>query len=390
MKYLSDLLYVDIPTHSFKGYNKTYNVYVVIPYLQMEIDNVPSFHTNNRLIYTGNVYGTGSNIRIYLNDIISTYVYDNSYVYNHIDNNKGFIGTSITDPVIFESYVTVEDVGTYYVVPEDDVIMSYYKDAKTVAYRNIRPLYTSYPETSYNPLMQRTYVLPRIPRLPYSTNNFWVSGMLASNIGWIGANTNTYDEFELNVVGLKEDNTVEVNGIQSFYTETPINAVTLKGDVYEEIVRKANKIAFAGVPHDGEARPTIPIATIDDCPAEYYLIWIDRTGAYQCQPFKGKNVLSESVSTSYITNMTDIKKVINKNITNEWTLNSGWLTEDQYKAYESIFTSKYVYLFNTEYDDGYEVILDTNKWTEKTKNNRDKMFNLTITVKAAQNQNIIY
>lgn len=390
MKYLSDLLYVDIPTSDFSGQNKTYKVYMVTPYLQLEVDYYPSMQYNKRLIYTGNVYGTGKTARIYLNDIIATHVYDNSYVYNHIDNYNGFISTQITDPVLFEIKVEVEGVGEYSVTADDNVIMNYYRDAKTIAYRNILPLYTDYLPISYNPLMQRTQVLPRIPRLPYSTNNFWLSGMLASNRAWINANASPYYDAEINVVGLMDDNSVEVRGIQTFYTESPINAITIKGDEYDDIVKNADKIAFAGRPSDGSPRPVIPIAVIDKCPADYYLIWIDRTGAYQCQPFNGKNVLSESVSTSYINNLIDVQKVVGKNITNEWSLNSGWLSEEQYKAYESIFSSKYLYLFNVEYDDGYEVILNTNKWTEKTKTNHDKMYNLSITVKAAQTQNINY
>jgi hypothetical protein len=140
----------------------------------------------------------------------------------------------------------------------------------------------------------------------------------------------------------------------------------------------------------GDLQVYTPIAKVDKCPAEYYLIWIDRTGAYQCQPFKGKNKLSESVSTSYITSLIGTDIVSGKQITNSFSLNSEWLTYDEYKAFESIFSSKFLYLYNTEYDEGYEVVLTNNEWTEKTKQNRDKMFNLSIEVKSARPQIITY
>ena len=32
----------------------------------------------------------------------------------------------------------------------------------------------------------------------------------------------------------------------------------------------------------------IKIGEFDECPSDFYLIWMDRTGAYQCQPFNKK------------------------------------------------------------------------------------------------------
>ena len=387
MKYLSDLLYVDIDTYGWKGRNATYELYITTPYLEWQVEASPLMRYKETLIYTGNIYGTGYRQKVYLNDIIVSHVYDNSYVYNHIDNQPEYAHYQISSPVLFTCHVKC--AGRTYDVANGDLIMNYYRDANTVAYNNILPLSTDYIPISYNPLMQRTTVLPHIPRLPYSTDKFWVSGMLISNIGWMAANATTDGETRFMITGYKDD-AITTNSPLTLYTEALINTITLKNDLYSDIVSEADKLVFTGFPSDFDDRPVIPFAVVDECPADYYLIWIDRTGAYQCQPFNGKNTLSESVSTDYITNLTDEQKVSKKHITNQWTLNSGWLTEEQYKAFESIFSSKYLYLFNTQYDDGHEVILETNKWTEKTVKNRDKMYNLSISVKSSKPQNITY
>lgn len=378
MKYLSDLLYVDIPTTNFKGENTTYQVWMVSPILRW-VDDIATYGEREDLIYTGNIYGTGNDARVYLNDIIATYVYDNSYVIERKkDTPRG---------VLFHIKITSPKLDQPIYVDADPYIMNYYKDAKVRRYDNMFPLSSQIP-LMYNLLTQRTQVLPRIPRLSYVTDNIWFSALTATT-------TNASDE-EYNIVGVKGENEIAYN--LTYPNRALINAVSFTGNDYYNITEESHTLYYTGYIRnnysDGvlyrEIDKAVPVAYIDECPAEYYLIWIDRTGAYQCQPFSGKNTLSESISTSYIDGTIDFKKVSDKNITCKWNLNTSWLSEDEYKAYESLLTSKYVYLFNTEYDEGYDVIVDTNSWTEKTRRNRDKMYNLTISVKTAQTQNIIY
>jgi hypothetical protein len=77
-------------------------------------------------------------------------------------------------------------------------------------------------------------------------------------------------------------------------------------------------------------------------------MWQDRTGAYQCQPFSKRDYYNESIKTTSIKNLLDEDKVINKQVTSNWILNSDWLTKEGYKAHESILTSPKIWLFDTE------------------------------------------
>lgn len=385
MKYLSDLLYVDVPTSSFKGQNKTYTVYM--RYLDVAYGDTADYIYIDKAIYTGNIYGTGSVMRIYLNDIISTYAYDNSYVYEHKDSKDSVIYEAPVG-MLFEINVTVTGIGTYSVTTGGELIMNCYRDSKMIPCQLFREdLEADFPENINNLLLQRTTMLPRIPRLHYATSKFWFSNMFVANLGWIRMNTDGGTTI-FSVMGSNNGKLTGgsiVNDMNSF-----VNAFTIKGSTYYDIVKDADTLHVGGINVSLNAYSSMPVANIDICPSEYYLIWIDRTGQYQCQPFNGKNTLSENVTAEYRTDRTDKNIVASKSITNKWSLNTGWLSEDDYKAFESIFASKYLYLFNTECNEGHEVLLETGNWSEKTKKNKDKMYNLSISVKAARPQNIAY
>lgn len=416
MKYLSDLLYVDIPTSLFAGEYKTYEVKMISPadygLIEDPIEgDYDGLRTTEETIYVGTIYGTGNVERIYLNDIIASHVYNNSYVYDFVnpdDTSDGHDTCYVETPkgVLFNIDVYVTGMFTVS-IDADPYIMAYYKDAKTIYADNIRPLEDVLPDPNggggapvcHNLLQQRTSVFPRIPKLTYRTDKIWLSALVACTLGWNShANDGSAGKYGvISAVDYGEPLTAQNYTSVNPYTECAINGITVTGNyLYRLTHQNKNTIVLAAhMPsHNPDSMyyevPYIQLAEIDECPAPYYLIWIDRTGAFQCQPFNGKTTLSESISTNYKVNAMDVKSPYNKVVTNKWKLNSEWLDFEQYKAYESIFTSKYLYLFNTEYDEGYEVILDTNEWTEKTKQNKDKAFNLQLSLHSARTQNIIF
>lgn len=380
MKYLSDLLYVDIETSGFLIPNIDYQVWMISP---------TASENSEELIYTGRIWKTGGKVRIYLNDIIATHTYNNSYITDHISDTPS--------GVLFNIKVVIPSIAYEYNIDGDPYIMNYYKDAKTTRYDSIMSLDTSLPYL-YNILFQRTNVLPRIPKLGYTTDNFFLSSLIATTSEW-RYSSDIDGSAVYNIVGAKDD--TDITDYITFDNSALINAITIKGQDLNNLTKESDKIYFAPTSlfevegeDEGEYKPElincVPIAIVDECPSDYYLIWIDRTGAYQCQPFNGKVTLSESISTNYRYDAIDTEVPFNKKVTDKWNLNSNWLTYEEYKAYESIFTSKYLYLFDTKNDEGWEVVLDTNKWTEKTKENKDKMFNLQLDMHSARPQNILY
>lgn len=380
MKYLSDLLYVDIDTSGFLVPNIDYQVWMISPTASGD---------SEELIYTGRIWKTGGKVRIYLNDIIATHTYNNSYITDHISDTPS--------GVLFNIKVVIPSIAYEYNIDGDPYIMNYYKDAKTTRYDSMMSLDTGLPYL-YNILFQRTNVLPRIPKLGYATDNFFLSSLIATTSEWRYSSEIDGDAV-YNIVGTKDD--TDITNYMTFDNGALINAITIKGQDLYDLTKESDKIYFTPTSlfevegeDEWEYKPELvnctPIAIVDECPSDYYLIWIDRTGAYQCQPFNGKVTLSESLSTNYRYDSIDTEVPFNKKVTDKWNLNSNWLTYEEYKAYESIFTSKYLYLFDTKNDEGWEVVLDTNKWTEKTKENKDKMFNLQLDMHSARPQNILY
>ena len=131
------------------------------------------------------------------------------------------------------------------------------------------------------------------------------------------------------------------------------------------------------------------IGILDHCPARYYLAWNDRYGDIQSQPFDGKVVYSEDIKSEEIVDYKSRRRVSHKSIQPKWKLNTKWLKEDVYPIYETIFTSPYVLLYDTEQDKAWNVIVTDNKYEEK-KYKYDKMFNLETSVEAIKTQELTY
>lgn len=371
MKYLSDLLYVDIDTSGFLVPNIDYQVWMISP---------TASGNSEELIYTGRIWKTGGKVRIYLNDIIATHTYDNSYVYD-----PNFTHTS--NGVLFNIKVVIPSIDSTIYLDATPYIMNYYRDAKSIIYNNMTELSNDVIPSAYNLLNQRTYVYPRIPKLGYATENFWVGALIATTTAW--RYNNELDGEAVYRIAAMKDNSI-TSTYNTYDNSSLVHQIRISDFDLMELTNAGDKIVFTGIPQNYNDSIPLPIAIVDECPSDYYLIWIDRTGAYQCQPFNGKVTLSESLSTNYRYDSIDTEIPFNKKVTDKWNLNSNWLTYEEYKAYESIFTSKYLYLFDTKNDEGWEVVLDTNKWTEKTKENKDKMFNLQLDMHSARPQNILY
>lgn len=135
---------------------------------------------------------------------------------------------------------------------------------------------------------------------------------------------------------------------------------------------------------------TCPVAILDACYSRYYLAWYDRYGDVQSQAFDGKITYSESISQSEITDYKMRKRVVNNEVKPTWKLSTKWISQDIYPMYESIFTSPYLLLYDTETDRSWNVIVTDNKYTEKTYKNQKSLISLDINVEANKTQNNIF
>jgi hypothetical protein len=131
------------------------------------------------------------------------------------------------------------------------------------------------------------------------------------------------------------------------------------------------------------------IAIIEACKSRYYLLWQDRYGSYQSQPFNGKMEYSEDITNSEYVSYTGNRYKYNVQVQPKWKINSGWLTEDLFPFYESIYVSPILKLYDTQTQTEYDVILN-DKYTEKKYVNEKKLLSIELNLEATEKQNIIY
>lgn len=132
------------------------------------------------------------------------------------------------------------------------------------------------------------------------------------------------------------------------------------------------------------------IAVLDSCYSRYYLAWMDRFGDVQSQAFDGKIEYTEDFERNEVKDYKLRRRVIHNELQPKWKLNTKWLNEDIYPMYESIYTSPYLLLYDTETDRAWNVILTDSEYKEKTFNTEKTLFNLEINVEANTKQNYIF
>lgn len=365
--YLSDPLYITInPSLSPEQYaNITYDVYIR-PY--------NSGYEDWELIYHGSCYYTGDSIKIYLNDIIESYMnnyewfryrdynYPDDVKYNYVDVRVRANGIDYQLDNIINVYKNPN------MKPEEAYLYNSSKIAPlTSYYNNVLPHFPhAYPE-EWNTKVEK-FKLP-ITVLKYNTSkNFQLRRMILS--------TQNHANTEYRTTDYYCDSDYFIGNVVLDHNTTNWSPLS-----YSTTVNL----------YDADDVESADVAIIDKTPAEYYLMWINRYGAIQCQGFCAKNILKESVSTSYSTNNIGISTPYNKNIDFEWTLNSHWLNSfEEYNEFESLLTSKYVWLYDFKVGMYHLVNVTDSKWEYRNNKNTNKIFNLTVNLKSAKQQNIIY
>lgn len=132
------------------------------------------------------------------------------------------------------------------------------------------------------------------------------------------------------------------------------------------------------------------VAEITPCKERYYLLWQDRYGSYQSQPFKGKIEYSEDINNEEILSYTERRRKSNVIVQPKWKINSGWLKEQLFPFYESIFISPILKLYDTKTGHEYDVIMKDTPYIEKKYHNDRKLLSIDLNLEATETQNIIY
>lgn len=133
-----------------------------------------------------------------------------------------------------------------------------------------------------------------------------------------------------------------------------------------------------------------PILEYDVCPADYYVMWRDRYNAMNCQPVLNNVKMSNNYSRVNKTNSKGEQKIVSVETSSSWVVNTDWLTHEKYYVWESILVSPEIYLIDTKNRYTYRVVITDNIYNEKTRDNNNKMFNLTLNLKNDHTKTITY
>ena len=133
------------------------------------------------------------------------------------------------------------------------------------------------------------------------------------------------------------------------------------------------------------------VAHIDYCPAKFYLVWQDRYGGTQSQPFDGNSTYRESFNRFETTDYTNRRHISKVDVQPKFTLNSKWLDFNKLPYYESLFVSPWLRLYERETGYTYDVIVTDTEYNEMTfQTNGRQMFNYTLNLETTKQQNILW
>lgn len=121
-----------------------------------------------------------------------------------------------------------------------------------------------------------------------------------------------------------------------------------------------------------------------------YLKWQDRLGSEQCQPFNQVLTYSEGITASELTDYTGKRYTYQVEVQPKFRVNSGWIPDNLYPYYESIFVSPTLTLYDATHGVSYDVIITSRDYTEKTFENQSRqMFCLTLDLEVTKTQKIV-
>lgn len=335
-------------------------------------------------IFTGRIYCTSENMKLYISDILNDVVYRGELIKNIQELAVG------TEAI----YFTVEASSDGFVDSSktDNIICS-----TPFEFRNITELIPTPAPGKYEAVNINYYitgdldsiVYPRIPRIGDNNKNFFIASIFFGFGEW-------YNAIQLqrkvkyvsrnSVDGTLANNTSVPNPLSTILNNKLTDPALLKkitSEPYDEVgIMSPTDITGA--------ESFAKVADIDKCNSEYYLIWANRAFNYQCQPFKKKTYYSEDISSKTLTDFADETRPYLKEVTAKWTLYSDWLSDIERDEFESILISPYIYLYNTKTDKLLPVICNNANWERKTKNNNNKPHNMTIELSSNRKQNILY
>lgn len=95
-----------------------------------------------------------------------------------------------------------------------------------------------------------------------------------------------------------------------------------------------------------------PVAVVDQCASPYYVAWVLPNGGWFCRGFDGNTTVGGTPQALTITDLMDADRVVSIDEQAEYTLNSGFVTRDEYNTLCTMRYAREVYLYDSKNDNG--------------------------------------
>jgi hypothetical protein len=338
---------------------------------------------DDEIIFTGNFY-YGRNSRYYtfdITDIVRSrkYTFPKEYI---LDNNvRTGLAAVLTNRYKIRVYLDEGSVTSSW----NNVAMIYrYPNVKkgltdgSGVYTNVE---SGYPDVLY-PLLQgynETKIPPLISHYPLkNTRNYKFCQSFITSID--------VQEFQLWLTNSNLDDYYSISVAQEGNTTTcmiTLDAIVDWQYYQQELDRDVN--VYKAIDDDFYNK----IAVLDYCYKRYYLLWQDRYGGFQSQALLDNVTFSETFDVTETQNYRNERRKSFIQVQPKWKLSTGWIKEDVFPYYESIYVSPILVLYDAYEDKSYEVIVNSS-YTEKTYKNEKKMLNISLDLEASSKQNIMY
>lgn len=342
----------------------------------------------NNIIFTGQLFLNAGDdeVGVDITDILRNYVPKDPKFFRTI----GSAYMSYEDLTSLDSIVA--EVNVRMIFPSS----TYAGTAQTVGFFYTNPVkLADYPVGTWLNPTSETATYPYLEGVQKISNSTWFNGkMLVSHYPWkstmnygvstlfASGNATSLDLYYGKRIGRSEEKTL------SFASKKLVKSYISLTELYRDCYDRGIQYGKEGVIviDDNETKFCI----VDFCPASYYLKWQDRYGSWNSYGFSGKSTYKEEFSREESVNWKGVTRPLSTTIKSSWSLSTGWIKESDVPHFESIFTSPYLSLYDTERDTLLDVIIRDNTFEEKTYySNGKKMISLSFNVELSKQQTIL-
>ena len=212
-------------------------------------------------------------------------------------------------------------------------------------------------------------VVPHVPNV--HSSNFPLSCMYwLDRYEWRSVNMS----FEIYIPGQQDKVSLSPWSPGNYAFSIPLSSIIPEGGTTAQTIR----YYYGQYTHPTNVRHAEgDLAIIDQCPADYYLLWVNDYNDWFSWGFKGTETLKRKQTT--IENFEDRTMPWKADLNSAWSLHSSYVDQWEIEQVKSIIRSNNILLYDTKHDKIIPVFLNSNS-IDLYKNGKRKLYSLQVNV----------